>query len=1339
MPWFFSCVCSAILFLPVASAQVCGDGKCEGFESNMAGNWYCPDDCDGTEPCGGQRGMTAQQCSALPCPGGARCRLHAVFDQCYCYLDGGSGVAQCSDALDNDSDGEIDALVTSQGGGGTTIGNGNPFGGVRSFVNQHAAEFGYRTIPDTAAVHNDATTAQKVCQIAGYTQVVSVECEAPAYENRCGYASFENNGMYRWDGSDFVSIRDNVWISSITCSGSVTDCSDGRDNDGDGGVDMNDDGCVTTQDTKETKHDAQCVSADDPVEGLAECKDEKDNDGDGKTDFAGDDPGCENGDDNDERDRDNGCPQEHPQCGKEVLNAGEQLCPGQVLEWGNGNCKMETGDAGRCFECKDFGQCPADFNHCGNVETAQCPEGENVVWSDAGEQCDGGRCYSCVADRRCLRLPHHCADCSETADSCGPCPDGSEPSPTPFPGCAGDDDPPICPIDCKADADCGSEMRCTPNQDDPSKPGCWLDAGSGLCVKQCLVPRCIDNKCELATPPEGAPGHPYVPCEAAQCPAPRCGDGIVQGNGADAVPDDGLGGGGENPERPAPVRPPPDDDPSPPTSGTNQPSKAPTVATCDDTMRYASRIVSGILTKHHDPKRMYGPIDGRTAQFSFVYGSSGPSGVLGFPPGVVIRNGPGVDAVFSLVLPDLREGIFTRRFSLSLSDDNAEYRDLGEYEPADFGPRTAESARQTSFSIDIDLETVNLDRARFVRIDEHVSTQTPAIDSIEILHQECEQSGASSPACPGGYASGGVPTQSRPRCGSSGWLREDARGVCSCVYATLPGPASDDVIASLLADLDGDGDPDEECDDGNNVGDDGCSPTCKKEMCGDGAVQQKGADGKQNTLDDEECDDGNIIGGDGCSPLCKAETCGDGVRDQGEECDDGDENSDTEPSACRTNCMRPKCNDGVVDDVAPYREQCDCGEEGAAILQSVIDAAGQPIAPMPFCTTTLKDGTKAACAVFDCHAEYCGDGGQFNTGPDLKSGTADDERCDDGERNTDEGVLSGCRTDCKYSRCGDGVVDTPAGETCDEGQAMFRCAVPPNDPCTCGIPSWGGNPPLGNPLDQTCCGGSVLCIPHNTPTCPSNCGVTHSTCGNARIERDEECDITETKKLFLFRPNRDGGKLSFIEDNGLWGVVPVSIEKKYTTVDHAPHAGASPDNAYMRSKKQGLAVTYFHLWDVITTAGYAQSIVARIGVDFSGKGTDWRIVEAPMTFVSNQPISIVEMNGAILAVEGDEALHTVYLTLYNPTTGRQLTNKTTIDSPIVVNGTQNIDIDAIELLVEANMSADGKACTAQCILKRCGNTVEDTDIGETCDDGDAESGDGCSDRCEDEICALPPK
>ncbi|MCP3684205.1 MAG: DUF4215 domain-containing protein, partial [bacterium] len=148
-------------------------------------------------------------------------------------------------------------------------------------------------------------------------------------------------------------------------------------------------------------------------------------------------------------------------------------------------------------------------------------------------------------------------------------------------------------------------------------------------------------------------------------------------------------------------------------------------------------------------------------------------------------------------------------------------------------------------------------------------------------------------------------------------------------------------------------DPDEDCDDGNDVDDDECRNDCTAPFCGDGILDPS-----------EDCDDGNNVDGDGCSALCLNEVCGDGVLqpdeecefdsdcddsdeytsdscvdcscayeripfcgdwvlDPGEECDNGPNNSDIVPDACREDCSLPCCGDFVVDSW----EECDDGND----------------------------------------------------------------------------------------------------------------------------------------------------------------------------------------------------------------------------------------------------------------------------------------------------------------------------------------------------------------------------------------------------------------------------
>ncbi len=137
--------------------------------------------------------------------------------------------------------------------------------------------------------------------------------------------------------------------------------------------------------------------------------------------------------------------------------------------------------------------------------------------------------------------------------------------------------------------------------------------------------------------------------------------------------------------------------------------------------------------------------------------------------------------------------------------------------------------------------------------------------------------------------------------------------------------------------------------------------------------------------------------------ICGA-VCGNGVTDSGEECDDGPNNSDIIPDACRTNCTLPGCGDGVVD----ADEVCEQAD----------------------------DASCPGLCQLDCTCPVCGDGVVNQP----------DEACDDGPNNSDSSP-DACRTDCTFPRCGDGVLD--GGEFCEQsndaacpGQCRFDCQCP---------------------------------------------------------------------------------------------------------------------------------------------------------------------------------------------------------------------------------------------------------------------------------------------------------
>jgi len=108
-------------------------------------------------------------------------------------------------------------------------------------------------------------------------------------------------------------------------------------------------------------------------------------------------------------------------------------------------------------------------------------------------------------------------------------------------------------------------------------------------------------------------------------------------------------------------------------------------------------------------------------------------------------------------------------------------------------------------------------------------------------------------------------------------------------------------------------------------------------VCGDGVLEG-----------DENCDDGNLDGGDGCGVTCAPETgflcsgvptsvcatdCGDGIRAGDEECDDGNDNLD---DGCSASCevengwecnaaQLSQCNTICGDSIIAGDETCDMG------------------------------------------------------------------------------------------------------------------------------------------------------------------------------------------------------------------------------------------------------------------------------------------------------------------------------------------------------------------------------------------------------------------------------
>ncbi|NMC71331.1 MAG: hypothetical protein GYA57_14870 [Myxococcales bacterium] len=226
--------------------------------------------------------------------------------------------------------------------------------------------------------------------------------------------------------------------------------------------------------------------------------------------------------------------------------------------------------------------------------------------------------------------------------------------------------------------------------------------------------------------------------------------------------------------------------------------------------------------------------------------------------------------------------------------------------------------------------------------------------------------------------------------------------------------------------------------------------------------------------------DGTDGGGDGTGDdgvEAEATLCGNGARDPGEECDNGPANSDTAPDACRTDCVRAHCGDGVVDS----RETCDDGND-------------------------IDDD---ACRN-DCALATCGDGV-------VDSG----EACDDGNRSN----ADACLNTCAAASCGDGFV-WEGVETCDSPDPIpcaTECGSTGTQSCLDCRPAGTCIPPAEtcNGRDDDCDGerdDGFDCSPGDMASCTTRCGSVGrgpctATCEPADIELceppDEICNAAD--------------------------------------------------------------------------------------------------------------------------------------------------------------------------------------------------------------------------------------
>jgi cysteine-rich repeat protein len=201
----------------------------------------------------------------------------------------------------------------------------------------------------------------------------------------------------------------------------------------------------------------------------------------------------------------------------------------------------------------------------------------------------------------------------------------------------------------------------------------------------------------------------------------------------------------------------------------------------------------------------------------------------------------------------------------------------------------------------------------------------------------------------------------------------------------------------------------EDCDDRDSLEGGPCTSSCETAACGDGELCADPACTSGPGGGPEECDppytsdDSSTIS---CSNACEV-LCGNGTLDaaSGEECDDGNANSDLAADACRSDCLLPHCGDGVTD----AGEECDPGD-------------------------TAEEENHYPCTT-ECLFAVCGDGYVCSDDTCTSGPFGGGEACDPPFASGGE---SGCSVGCDNT-CGDGTVDAINGETCDTSGASLTC------------------------------------------------------------------------------------------------------------------------------------------------------------------------------------------------------------------------------------------------------------------------------------------------------------
>jgi len=479
-----------------------------------------------------------------------------------------------------------------------------------------------------------------------------------------------------------------------------------------------------------------------------------------------------------------------------------------------------------------------------------------------------------------------------------------------------------------------------------------------------------------------------------------------------------------------------------------------------------------------------------------------------------------------------------------------------------------------------------------------------------------------------------------------------------------------------------------------------------------------GSGGKSNRAGRDSNPDGGTAGnsesaGSGGAPPA----CGDGHRDTGEECDDANlDANDGCDEDCQSEPSEGACGDGERD----TGEQCDdgnlrrgdgCDDEcrtercGNSRIDSGEECdppeAGECTANCSFVRTDCGNGLLDPHPSDPERNEQCDDGnGERHDGCFECRLECGDKHIDfEGGEECDPGVFpESCSDSCDWlPTCGDGVVQASTGEQCDPSNGVNCVACQRVTPSNCAGSSGAGG-------DAGCGGAPAECVPQ----------------GNTRLVQNGTFDVdatgwaTPSASLITLTAVNDGDpspralEVALAEGpvraiSGAFQCIPVQADREYQLTARY----RIPENA---------------------PAGVGASVTAILYANTRCEGTPVSSATGTLGSVRNvwTPYQYA-VDTSPLSAEGHLLLRLNVLRPAAVAGSRVVWDSVVLSDPdpSPMGTCGDCELNAGETCDDGNgLSGDG--CSAACTLERCGDGTPT--VGEQCDDGNNAFG-AASDTC----------